>query len=602
MMSKQLRNVIAIIVVMSLYVTGLRAQERVTITPQYPERGSTVTITYDPAKAGSSIPADASSVNLVFSYSNFYDIPYNVKLEKKGNVWTTSFVLARYATFATFYLQSGEAVDKPAAGRHYEVAVYKGKAPVRDGHLYKGYSLSAQMGRSPELAAKQAEQFEEELALYPDNYEAKVRLLNYKMSKATGKEQAAIRAQAEKVIADKFYSAPTNEGNMNKVTMGYLIIGEGSRVDSIRKVVMKRYPESDIGREQFTSSVAHEKDTAEQIRIFEQALQKETSKNAASFVGMHEKLFAYYVVKRDSSKALLHARKVARESDSPWRPETLKDIAQTLLDNNLALDSARGYAMQALGMAKQFPVGVIRYFPETGYIYPYADDSSRQAVYSKASGNLLSMLGLIDLKQGRLTEANAHMEQALKASTDKETLDNVASFYKETGNSTQLAALEALREQHMLDKVKTQRINRPAPSFDHFTDLTGKPVPPEVWKNKIVVIDFWATWCVPCMQEMPYVQRLYTKYKDNPNVVFMIVNSGARNTLADAQGWSGNKKYSFPVYFNTDPNVGDVFKFSVIPATYVINQEGNIQFSNIGFEGPDVEMRLRLQIELLLAH
>ncbi|WP_315823162.1 TlpA disulfide reductase family protein [Paraflavitalea speifideaquila] len=116
----------------------------------------------------------------------------------------------------------------------------------------------------------------------------------------------------------------------------------------------------------------------------------------------------------------------------------------------------------------------------------------------------------------------------------------------------------------------------------------------------MVIIDFWATWCVPCMQEMPYIQRLYEKYKDNPSVLFMIVNSGARNTLADAQGWNGNKKYSFPVFFNTDTEVGEKFKFNLIPATYVINKEGQIQFSNIGFEGPDVEMKLKLQIELLL--
>ena len=96
------------------------------------------------------------------------------------------------------------------------------------------------------------------------------------------------------------------------------------------------------------------------------------------------------------------------------------------------------------------------------------------------------------------------------------------------------------------------------------------------------------------------MQKVYDQYRHRSDVVFMVVNSGARNTLADAQGWSGNKKYTFPVYYNTDPNVGDHFKFNIIPATYLIGKDGNIQFANIGFEGPEVETKLKLQIETLL--
>ncbi|WP_275825908.1 redoxin family protein [Paraflavitalea sp. CAU 1676] len=587
-------------IVVALSCISMQAQDRVTIAPLQPERGTTVTITYDPAKAGATIPAGAKAVTLVFSYSNLYDVAYRVPMQQQGAVWTTSFKLARYATFATFYLQSGEAIDKPAADRHYELAVYDGQRTVRDGHLYKGYSLSAQMGKAPNLSERQAAQYKEELALYPDNYEAKLRLLTYEMNKANGADKEKVRQQALKVIADKFNSAPTVAGNMNKVTMGYLIIGENSRLDSIRKVVREKYPDTELGRELYTSYIAKEKDTAEQIQLFEKELKKEKAANAKSFIEMHERLFNIYAARKDGPKALLHARKIAVDDENPYRPLTLKEIAQTLLDNELALDTARAYAERTLALSNQFPVGVIRYFPETGYIYPYVDDSTRQAAYNKAAGNVQSMLGLIALKQNRLTDANGHMEAAMQKSTDKETLDNVGTLYRQTGNTAKLQQLESLREQQMLTKVKTQRISRPAPSLAAFVDLKGQPVPESTWKNKVVIIDFWATWCVPCMQEMPYIQKLYDKYKDNPNVQFMIVNSGARNTLADAQGWFGNKKYSFPVYYTNDPAVGDKFKFTVIPATYVIDPSGNIQFANIGFEGPDVEMKLRLQIDMLL--
>lgn len=585
-----MKSILTFLIIL-LGCAATRAQ--VAISPEYPERGQTVTVTYAPEKP---VPGP---VTLVFTYSNFYDLPWKINMEEQGSKWAASFNLANFATFATFYLQMGDSIVKPGAGRHYEVAVYNNKVPVENGLLYKGYSLSAQLGKSPLLAAKQAEQYEAELRRYPDNYEAKLRLLQYKMSKATGSEEEQLRAQAHKVIADKFNSAPTVAGNMNKVTMGYLIIGENTRLDSIRKVVAERYPESELGRDLWTGFVAKGKDTARQIALFEAALKKETPQNAGSFSAMHDRLFEYYAALKNGPKAVYHARRVADLDKSPYRPNTLKSIAQTLLDNQLMPDTARAYANEALAQADKFPAGVIRHFPETGYIFPHVDDSTRKAVTAKAKGNMLSILGLIDMQQGHMQEADAHMTDAMQTSGDKETLDNVAVFFTKSNNTARLQELQALREKAMQEKVAKMRISRPAPKMQ-FTDLKGKPLDPATLKNKVVIIDFWATWCIPCLQEMPYLQKVYDQYRGRPDVVFMVVNSGARNTLADAQGWSGNKKYAFPVYYNTNPNVGDEFKFNIIPATYLIGKDGNIQFSNIGFEGPEVETKLKLQIETLL--
>ncbi|MEZ2444411.1 TlpA family protein disulfide reductase [Chitinophaga sp. RCC_12] len=596
-----MKKLTILLLLAALAAGKIYAQQRVVITPEYPERGQTVTVTYDPAAPGAGIPVTAASVTLVFSYSNFYNLAWRMNMQRTGSKWTTSFVLADYTTFATFYLESGDAVDKPAKDRHYEVAVYKNKVPVKDMALYKAYSLSAQMGKSPLLADKQAALYKEELKRYPDNYEAKLRLLTYEMNKATNaKEKEKFRAQAHQVIADKFNSAPTTPGNMNKVTMGYLIIGENSRLDSIRRIVMERYPESALGRDIMTGIVAKGKDTARQITFFENELKKETPENRESFTEMHDVLFQYYAVRQDSNKALYHARFMTTEKENPYKVITWQQIAQTLLDNNLSLDTARRYAQLALDSVRSYPVGVIRHFPETGYIYPYADDSTRNAVYNKASRHLASVLGLIDMKQGRLAAADKHMEQAVDYYADKETLDNAETYYQQTNNTAQLNQLQEFRKKILIEKVKKQRINRPAPPLSSFVDMKGQPVSAASLKGKIILIDFWATWCVPCMQEMPYLQKLYDQYKQHPDVVFMIANSGARNTLADAQGWSGNKKYSFPVYYNTDPAIGDKFRFNIIPASYLINKEGNIIFANIGFEGPEVEEKLKQQLEILL--
>lgn len=580
--------------------TNARSQQRVTIAPQYPQRGDLVTVTYDPQSPAAVIPDSVSGITLVFSYSNFYDVATRIPLHRQGHKWTTSFRLAGFATYATFYLESGELIDKPAADSHYAVSVYTGHQPVENGLLYKAYSLSAQRGKSSGLAAEQASLYQQELDLYPGNYEAKVRLLHYNMQHAPdAKARETARQQALQVIAQKFNSAPSNPGNLNKVTMGYLIIGENSRVDSIRQVVMKRFPGSEPGIEQLASNIRKEKDTATRIKLLEQALQKETPQNANAYTGIHEQLFQLYATQRNTAKTLYHARKVASQRRNPWTAETFKDLAVTLQSNQLAPDTARYYARLALSQADSFPAGIIRYFPETGYIYPFVSDSARKAVTRKAQGNLLSLLGLIDLQQARLHEGAQQVDSAVALSPDNETLHNATLFYTQTGNTAKLQSLQQLQKNLLLDKVRRQLISRPAPSLQSFVDMKGQPVSPAALKDKIILIDFWATWCGPCMQEMPYLQQLYEAYQNNPKVVFMVVNSGARNTLADAQGWSGHKKYTFPVYYNTDPDVGEKFRFNIIPATYIIDPKGDIRFSNIGFEGPEIAAKLKLQLELL---
>ncbi|TWF45698.1 thiol-disulfide isomerase/thioredoxin [Chitinophaga polysaccharea] len=596
-----MKKIIAMMGFILLAIASVDAQQRVTITPAYPERGQTVTVTYDPSAPGSGIPASSTDITLVFSYSNFYNLPWRMKMRPQDGKWTASFVLADYTVFATFYLESGEAVDKPAKDQHYEVPVYKNKVPVENGYLYKAYSLSAQIGKSPLLADKQGALYKQELALYPGNYEAQLRLLTYEINKSTSPaQQLQLREQAHRVIAGRFNAAPGNSGNLNKVTMGYLIIGESTRLDSIRKVVMERYPESAPGRELNTAARAKGKDTTAQIAFFEKELQKETIDNRESFVEMHDKLFHYYAARKNSDKALYHARFLTSQQPDPYKATTWQEIAQTLLESGIVPDSARAYAQRALDSVHTYPVGVIRYFPETGYIYPYADDSTKQAVYRKASHRLHALLGLIDLQQHRLEDAGKHMELAVQADADKATLDDAAAFYRQTGNAEKLAMLAQFRKKIQLEKMLQQQISKPAPVLNSFVDMQGKPVSAASLRGKIIVIDFWATWCVPCMQEMPYLQELYDQYKNHPDVVFMITNSGARNTLADAQAWSEHKKYSFPVYYNTDPEIGEKFRFNIIPASYMINKKGDIRFTNIGFEGPEVLPRLQGQLELLL--
>ena len=626
--------------ILIIFLTATRlfsyGQEKITITPALPERGQEITITYDPSAAGALIPPSSERLDLVFTYSNFYELPTRISMEKIGSVWQTKFPLARYATYATFYVQSDTLRDQPAPDKHFAIAVYDKEKRVSSGYLYEGYSLPAQLGRVPDLKKKQAALYQQELENNPSNYEAKLVLLAYKIAIANGGEKEKLTKEAEVIIAAKFYENPGNMGLMNLTTMGYLIIGQNTRLDSIRQIVKTKYPTSEAGYELRITDIAAEEDKAKMEKALVSLLRSENSKNKAFLKEAHELLLDYYISKKQTAKALAQLRLVG-EDHSPYRAKTLKNRAELFYKGGIALDTALSLAQQALAIADTYPAGLIRYFPATGHIPSFVDKDTRAATTNKARGNLLSLIALIKLQQGK--ESASYLSNALKISSDNETLANAGEYYRKRGANKEAfeaykqimyqlpedttsfrkmeesymawnktkegldAHVDALKEHwrvEMRTQLKKEILRIPSPDFAAaLVDLNGQAVRKEALKNKIIVLDFWATWCVPCMHEMPYLQNAYESYRSDTNVVFMVINSGSKNTLQDAQGWWGNKRFSFPVYYNNDPMIGDKLKFNVIPATYIIDTAGDIRFKTIGFEGAVVERKIKAAIALL---
>ena len=374
------------------------SQKKIIITPEFPKRGDKVTIRYNPAAKDATIADTATSIELKFTYSNFYEMSWNLALTKKDGLWETSFIIPRYGVYATFYLKNGEQIDQPAPKKHYEIAVYENNKRVRNGYLYEGYSLSAQEGKSPELASNKAKLYEKELKQYPDNYEAKLNLLTYKISIASPKDQLALRKKAQAIIAAKFYENPGNMGLLNKTTMGYLIIGENTRLDSIRNVVKEKYPNTEVGYGMQISEIRKNPDTAVMVKDLLTLLTKETKENEGFLKGAHQALFEYYAAQKETPKALYHLKKIG-EDTSPYKPETLKEQAEVLYNNGIALEKAFELAKNALALADTFPVGIIRHFPETGHLPSYVSSEERKKSTLKAQGNMYSLMALIKMKE-----------------------------------------------------------------------------------------------------------------------------------------------------------------------------------------------------------
>lgn len=159
---------------------------------------------------------------------------------------------------------------------------------------------------------------------------------------------------------------------------------------------------------------------------------------------------------------------------------------------------------------------------------------------------------------------------------------------------TYYAALEKEANDKEMAKFMKEMINQPAPTFA-LLNVKGEKVDLAKLKGKVVIVDYWATWCGPCIASFPGMQKAVDKYKSDPNVAFLFVNTwqNEENREKVVKDWlAANPAYTFNVLLDTksakDPSKFDVieqYKVEGIPTKFIIDGNGNIRFKKVGFSG-----------------
>ncbi|MDR9416814.1 MAG: TlpA disulfide reductase family protein [Gracilimonas sp.] len=115
--------------------------------------------------------------------------------------------------------------------------------------------------------------------------------------------------------------------------------------------------------------------------------------------------------------------------------------------------------------------------------------------------------------------------------------------------------------------------------------INGEETSLEEFKGKTVFINFWATWCPPCIAEMPNIQSLHDDLKDNENIEFVMASLD--QDPQKAWNFVKRKEFTFPVYsVIAKPRVYDA---SVVPTTYVISPKGDIVMKHQGMAKYDTD-------------
>lgn len=123
-----------------------------------------------------------------------------------------------------------------------------------------------------------------------------------------------------------------------------------------------------------------------------------------------------------------------------------------------------------------------------------------------------------------------------------------------------------------------------APDFQ-LSARGGSEVNLSQFKGQVVMINFWATWCGPCRQEMPLLESIHKKYK--PMGFTMIGVNVEPDSQAAEQWLSKQSPVSFPILFDTESKVSKLYKVTGMPNSVIIDRKGNVRVLHRGYKPGD---------------
>lgn len=135
----------------------------------------------------------------------------------------------------------------------------------------------------------------------------------------------------------------------------------------------------------------------------------------------------------------------------------------------------------------------------------------------------------------------------------------------------------------------------PAPDFA-LKSSTGENLRLSEFRGDVVLINFWATWCGPCRQEMPLLDQLYTRYE---RVGFSLLGVNIDDDSARAMEMIKELGVSFPVLFDARKEVSQLYNVDAMPVTVLVDREGTVRYVHKGYKPGYEEMYLD-QIRSLL--
>lgn len=595
---------------------------QVVFIPAKPQIGETVEFSYNPA-GGKLAKETVLKALLLFFDSKIASRPTAVPipLKKAGTYWEGVFEMPfegeNAGAMVVFRDVSGKITDTNG-GRGYVAFVHSANGtPLPKSRAVLSIALGT-AAKNPTLKLTpdrlyQLSLFEQEFTSNPElkSFYKGYYLTALSESKKEGYKEL-INRELEALIAS---GEELRLADLMLLVNNYKQIGEYEKAEIYAKKIRDLEPVGIFVESEYIEKILLDPDNDKKLAYFK-AFEKNVP-NSLLLPTTVPFIAQVYIEKKDSLNLKLLLERYQKRLLEPQLSTILSTIAKKMAQKGLDLELAMSYLHKAQSSGKASDDISKNYEYIAGLIF------EKQGKTKEAYGAFKNALPdtpdksnpevnehyiLTALKFGKKEEAKTAGETYVRAGKATEKIKNAvkelyaASNGKE-GAEEYLLNLENSGKAKQKEDLIKEMIMEPAPAFT-LKDLKGNEINLADLKGKIVVLDFWATWCGPCVQSFPGMRRVQQKYQNNPNVKFLFINTleQGENVVPKVAEFIAKKQYdNFTIPLDLEGKVATAYGVNHIPTKVIIDAKGNIRYKSVGFGGSvdALEDELSNIIELL---
>jgi thiol-disulfide isomerase/thioredoxin len=548
-------------------------------------------------------------------------------LKRTGKVWNSNFKLDEpHAQFMLFRFRSGVFIDDNN-GKSWEKFIYGSDDKVVQGaHYFRGITLM----RDDYLGFKRIKDLDIlktelniERKLYPEYFNW---VYLWSIQLRSNPKDSTLRAEIKSEFETIWQKNRKNEVAVNKLFYMFDVLGMTEKGDSIRQQVIAANPKGKIAENYWMSNVFKEKDSLKRAEMAEKYFTDFSGDEYKQNVGI---LFGCYLGAGLYDKALSFL-----EHQHIMDGNYYNTLAYTLMMHGKNMKEATALSKRGVDLLRRPAISTKpSYMSKAEWkeitlnnlgialdtyawgLFNTKRQKEAEVAFNEAVKDTKGKMGHINAQLLECYIKNGKYKLAMKTAAkfvqgDKandEALEQYKTAYVkllgfDKGFNKLVEKSKAISEKKgnrkLLEekrKILKQLLDKPEVNFT-LKDLNGNTLTLSDLKGKVVVVDFWATWCDPCIESFPALQKIYSKYKDNSNVAILAINTWEKKTGKESEDlvktFILNNKYAFRVLY--DEGFVDKYKVDGIPTKF--------RFRTVGFDGEQETItKTSAEIDLLLS-